>query len=374
MIDFDFETNCYSCSACSNVCPVNAIHFNNKLHPMVDKCVCINCHKCEKVCVALNEPELSTRICGIEGLLCNNIDDNIRIKSSSGGVFYELAKYFIKKEGYVCGCIYSDNLMPIHIVSNEISQVKRMRGSKYVKSDMGFCIEQIRKLINGGKQVLFTGVPCQIAGVKKILGEHENLTSVAIACHGSIERDIWGEYLKENVHGKVVEVAMRDKTRGWLNYGLKIKYDDGSVDLSYRYEDGRFLKCFTRGAFERPVCLNCKYKGENINADIILADGWGVKELAPELEDGKGTSSVICVTQKGHSLYQKLSCHFVAKIVPIDVITNHNKRIIFPAEKTHARKVFNGLYNGKNLNYAMERTCEKPSLFVRIINRLLKII
>ena len=341
MIDFKFETKCYSCSVCKAICPENAISYNANLLPVIDSDKCSQCSACEKVCIALDH--LSLEKADLEkwqGYVARNRDKNIRKNSSSGGMFHQIAQSIIVNGGYVCGCIYNKDFMPKHIVTNKIEDIEKMMGSKYVKSDLGYCVNNIKRLIKEGKKVLFSGVPCQIAAIKKIVSS-EKLITAAVVCHGSIERDIWKKYIEEESEkGVVTDVSMRDKSHGWLNYGMKIKFADGTEEISYRKEDGFFLKCFTDGLLERDRCLNCKYKGSNIISDLLLGDAWGMDKIYPELIDEYGASVMIVCTSKGNDLFNNLKECIEYKEICVDKITDNNQRIMTPAPENPLRKKF----------------------------------
>lgn len=359
MIDFNFENECYSCSACKTVCKANAISFNEQLFPVIEKQKCIQCGACNRVCIRENEidyresmPEDSI------GFACKNKDNDIRIHSSSGGVFYALAKHIINIGGVVCGCMYDNNFMPKHTIINEISEISRLMGSKYVKSDLGNCISEMKSYLKNGIPVLFSGVPCQIAAVRNVLGDaYENLYLCAVVCHGSIERDIWRNYLKqEQNRGNIISVSMRNKEQGWLDYGLEFLYEDGSRHITFRKSNGYFLKCFTEGVLQRSRCLSCNYKGTNINADILLGDGWGIDKIYPEMVDNIGISSVICLTIKGKTLFSSCRDEFDQKEIMVSQIVDSNQRIIKPALHNSQREVFISQYNSEP--HRIQEICE----------------
>lgn len=125
MINFDFKEKCYSCSACAEACPTKAISFDENIHPEIDLQKCINCNRCERVCIELNKPEDIEELNCIEGYIVKNKNNEIRKVSSSGGVFFQIAQKVLEMDGYVCGCIYDDEFMPKHIVSNEIEICKK---------------------------------------------------------------------------------------------------------------------------------------------------------------------------------------------------------------------------------------------------------
>ena len=341
MIDFGFETKCYSCTACMSECPKNAIILNEKLQPeiLIDKC--IKCNACEKVCIALNTllPEI-TCIEKWNGYVARNRNVDIRRKSSSGGIFFQIAKNVIDNGGYVCGCVFDEEFMPEHILTNKIEDVKKMMGSKYVKSDLKDCINRMKNVLADGIQVLFSGVPCQIAAVKRII-KNENLITVAVVCHGSIERDVWKKYLKEESEkGTIIDVSMRDKSHGWLNYGMRFTFSNGLEDITYRKEKGYFLKCFTDGLLERERCLECEYKGKYIISDLLLGDAWGMDKVYPELIDENGASVVITCTSKGYSLFDNIKEKIDLREIAVEKIIENNQRIITSAPENPFRKKF----------------------------------
>ena len=306
MINFDFKEKCYSCSACAGVCPTKAISFDKNIHPEIDLQKCINCNRCERVCIELNKPEDIKELNCIEGYIVKNKNNEIRKVSSSGGVFFQIAQKVLEMDGYVCGCIYDDKFMPKHIVSNEIEVCKEMMGSKYVKSDLNDCIVKIKQIVEKGEIVLFSGVPCQIAAVKKCV-KSDKLITLSVVCHGSIERKIWKKYLAEEERmseSSIIKVSMRDKTKGCLNYGLKFQFENGTEHITFRKNDGYFLKCFTDGLFERNRCLSCEYKGQNIMSDLLIGDAWGIEKVFPEFTDSLGCSAVLVLTEKGKKIFR----------------------------------------------------------------------
>ena len=375
MINFDFKKACYSCAACGDSCPVNAISYDENLHPVVDAGKCIDCSLCEKVCVALREPKDTAYIDAAAGYIAKNKDDAVRQNSSSGGVFIRLAEEVIAAGGYVCGCIYDENLMPKHVLTNDFAVCKKMMGSKYVKSDVSVCISQIKKLAKDGNTVLFAGVPCQIAAVKNCV-DSEKLLTLAVVCHGSIERGVWAKYLDEqSENGEIVAVTMRDKSRGYLNYGLKFTYADGTEHITYRSENGYFLKSFTDGLLERDRCLSCRYKGAYIKSDILLGDAWGMDKIYPEFTDNMGCSAVLALTAKGKELFEGVKESFNVQSVDSDVLIKNNGRISTPAPKNPFLDSFRKKEKTANLHNLTERYA-KSTILNRIkykIAKLLKI-
>ena len=375
MINFNFSKNCYSCSACMNICPVRAISFDESCEPIIDKDLCVGCHRCNTVCPAINTQKTNTRIQG-HGYLCQNRDKQIVEKSSSGGLFYIFAMHILQMGGYVCGCIYDEYWQTKHIITNKIEDVYKMMGSKYIKSNLGDCFEKIQDLLSSGSMVLFSGTPCQIAGLKAIVGQACNLITVAVVCHGSIERDIWDYYLASETdsNDQIVGITMRDKSKGWLNYGMRFDYKSGKVKISYRNQDGYFLRAFTEGLLERDICLNCAFKGNQINADLLIGDAWGFKESDLATENDKGMSTVICLSQKGESLLLSVSSQIIMKNISLEQIVSHNPRIVSPAEKNDDLERFRECIKKDPNN--IKKYCKKfttNTLFYRLIRKARRI-
>ncbi len=370
MIDFDFSTKCYSCGACQAVCPKSAIAMNENCLPTVGES-CINCGLCEKVCPYLNEQKYHKGFNG-EGYVGRNKELEIRKNSSSGGIFYLLASEAIRGGWYVCGCVYDDEMMPLHIVSKDKADIQQMLGSKYVKSDVANALVQIKELRKAGESILFSGTPCQIAAVRNMFPDDEKILCIGVVCHGSIERDIWGAYLKEEQkRGRVKNVTMRDKSKGWLNYGLKFTFEDGTEHITYRKTDGYFLKAFTDGLLERERCLNCAYKGSQIKADILLGDAWGMETDCPELSDGWGLSGIICLSDAGKSFFDAIKPDMEYREINVDILVAKNQRIVSPAKVDTRYKIFRKKFdlNPENIKDLCEQY-EKPTFVNRISAKL----
>lgn len=367
MINFDFDKNCYSCGACAAVCPQNAIKMSENCLPLVGD-ACVDCHLCEKVCPHINEKPFQKTITG-RAFVGRNRNLEIRKQSSSGGIFEILAEEAIKCGWYVCGCVYDEELMPLHIVSQSNEDIRLMMGSKYVKSQLTDALIQIGKLCKEGANVLFSGTPCQIAAVKNMWSNNPNILCVGVVCHGSIDRDIWKAYLKvEKERGSIRTVTMRDKSKGWLNYGLKFTFEDGTEHISFRKTDGYFLKAFTDGLLERDRCLKCVYKGDQIKADILLGDAWDMENECPELSDQWGLSSIICLTDAGRAFFDSVKEELEYRKVTIEKLVGKNQRIVSPAMIDTRYKIFRKRFD---MNHdKVQELCERYEKQT-IINRVL---
>lgn len=237
-------------------------------------------------------------------------DNDIRMASRSGGIFTALSDEILNNNGVVYGCILNDKFEAIHVRADSKEMRNRMRGSKYVQSDMGDIFSAVKKDLKENKQVMFSGTSCQIAGLKSFLGcEYDNLLCVDIVCHGVPSPLIWKSYLQwqENKNGKCIAVDFRNKKDfGWsdhvetlimMNKNGKQKAINSQV----------FTKLFYGHCILRPCCYECPYKSILHPGDITIADYWGIDKAAPGFNDDRGVSLVLVNNEKGFELFDKVN-------------------------------------------------------------------
>ena len=294
--------DCCSCGACYNKCPVGAITMQENeegfLVPVIDKNKCTNCGLCVKVCPSLNVQYNNTDKPECYAAMA---DDEIRMKSSSGGIFTLLAEDILDKGGYVCGAAFDDNWDVHHIIVDNKNDLEKLRGSKYVQSDTEDCYKKIKKLLDEDKYVLFSGCPCQVAGLYSFLGKnYEKLYTVDILCHGSPSRGVWKKYLNENFNkNEIKKINFRDKNKiGWSCSHCTISTKNGDDIVT---DD--FTKLFHASINLRESCYDCKYSKKPRPADITLGDFWGISEYKKDLNDDKGLSFVLTNNAKGKFLF-----------------------------------------------------------------------
>lgn len=316
---------CCGCEACANACPQKCISmekYKNFYYPMINHDLCVNCNICEKVCpLSKNNNEQYNKI-SYAGYLNSDIE---RMKSTSGGVFYALANFFIKNNGIVYGAIFDDDYNVIHSRASTIDEVKKMQGSKYPQSRIGNTFLDIKKDLDSGKNVLFSGTPCQINGLSSYLGrKYEKLFLVDIICHGVASPVIWKMYLDNLCYGeKINKIVFKDKKNGWKNWNVLIETNK----TVYRYEKlkNSFMSSYLCGYNVRSSCFNCEFKGNNRFSDITIGDGWGIPEKEEELNDGKGLSSIIINTSKGKQLFEMIESQMKLKQYSLNDLTIGNK-------------------------------------------------
>lgn len=351
MIDIQDNTCCCGCGACSQRCPQSCITMQEDdsgfLYPHVDVEACVGCGLCEQVCPYLNK-EVKRNGAATAIAACNP-DEQVRTGSSSGGVFTLLAQDVIAQGGVVFGARFDDQWNVVHDCTDSDDGLMAFRGSKYVQSVIGDSYCRVEGLLKQGRKVLFSGTPCQIAGLRLFLGkEYDDLLLVDVACHGVPSPMVWREYLPGASGGSPLTVVnFRSKTTGWKNYSVLIG------DKSRLHDNDRFMGCFLKNYSLRPSCFNCRFKAGRSGADITLADFWGIQTVAPHLDDDKGTSLVIVHTEKGQHHLDK--CRMNQETVDYSQALRANPSLEHSATCPNDYDAFWQLFNGGNPSQAIRK-------------------
>ena len=341
---------CIGCFSCYNKCPANAIEFVNKggfSYPIIDKKKCINCGLCVKVCPAIKYHSFNN---SKPTSYAVKASDEIRKVSSSGGVFTLLAEYILDKGGYVCGAAFKEDWNVHHIIVDNKEDLTKLRGSKYVQSSIGSCYIKIKQLLENNKYVLFSGTPCQVAGLNNFLDkEYEKLITVDIFCHGAPSPEIWQNYLKTKFGiENICNINFRDKSKiGWSCSHCTITLKDNQEVVCNEY-----TQLFHKSLILRDSCSYCKYSKYPRPADISLGDFWGIKDYAPEMDDSMGTSIVLINSSNGEKFFDEVKNENI-DIKEIELKQNYNNGHLifglgFPKErKKFLKRYFNDIKRTK---------------------------
>lgn len=313
MIDAKIKKNCTGCYACYNICPQNCISMANDnegfWYPKVDSDKCVKCNLCINVCPIITKAEIQKN--DIKAYACINKNESIRLESSSGGFFTLLAEHILDKGGIVFGARFDDDFSVVHGYAETKEELKNFRGSKYVQSKIGDAYKQVQSFLEEGREVLFTGTPCQIAGLKRYLNEdYVNLICQDVICQGVPSPLVWQSYLKCRIEGEgkgsqIKNISFRSKDESWKRYKIKIHFESGEVYQKSKSNDN-YLKAFMKFLSIRPSCFECNFKGEGRESDITLADFWGIEKIEPTMNDDKGTSLILINTLKGQKILDEL--------------------------------------------------------------------
>ncbi len=337
---------CTGCMSCMNICPKNAIDVKQDEKgfyiPFIDTNNCIKCNKCKKTCPSLNQVAKNYEI--NEVWACWQKDDNIRKSSTSGGVFTALAKNVIKDGGVVFGVAIDENYIAKHIEVTKVDELEKLRGSKYVQSDINLIYRKVEKRLIEGLIVLFTGVPWQIAGLKNFLSlDYQNLITVDILCHGASSPMFFSQYLKEKSNNhtkKISKINFRYKKPSWTEYSMRIDFENGEKYIKSKYEDP-YLIAFLNDYILRDCCTSCLYTDAKRVSDITLADFWGYKSESQKYRnDEKGISLILVNSLKGKREFKQISDDIIKTAKTIQEASVENKSLTKPATKNKDEKEF----------------------------------
>ena len=307
------KAECTGCTACYSVCPVQAIKMGQDeegfYYPVINHKLCINCHKCQRVCPEKNSRNNSEPI---SLYAVKSKDDTIRMKSSSGGSFTILAEWVEQHKGVIYGAAYDVQFQVKHYRAEKRSEWEKFRISKYVQSNLGETFEQIKADLIDERLVLFTGTPCQVNGLKTFLQgiDTSRLITCDIICHGTPSPKVWEDYLgyiRKKYRVSIKSINFRDKHKlGWHNSNLSIWGANGTLLLSESKKDNIFFQLFFRDLILKPACYECAYSNFFRPGDITLGDYWGVEKYYPDFDDDKGTSLLMCNTESGKKLWEEI--------------------------------------------------------------------
>lgn len=346
MIDTN-NTKCTACGACLNICPKKCIRFKQRkdgfMFPAVDSEKCINCSMCENVCPIGKDHDNNFQSKAYAAVI-NNVNQ-LKI-STSGGAFSAIANYIFNLGGIVYGCAYGSNIKPEHIRIHKKDDLHLLNGSKYVQSDTNDTFSLVKKDLENGKYVLFSGTPCQIAGLMSFLKKpYDKLITVDIICHGVPSYAYFKKYIDwlgkcENV--QITDFKFRSKKKGgWRLTGLYSGNDINTgkyIEKSINYFDSYYYYYFLHSSIYRECCYECEYANMNRQGDFTLGDLWGAEGLNLKFDTGYGCSLVLANSEKAKEIISKLNISISP--VSIEDAVAHNEQLKKPSEKSAEREKY----------------------------------
>lgn len=308
------------------------------LAPQIDEMSCTDCGLCKRICPSNSHyPKDHFYEAPSKVYAAWNQDETIRSQSSSGGVFTALAEMTLAEGGIVIGSAFDEKLNVRHISIDTKSDLGRLRGSKYVQSEMPPDLyKEIRYHARNNRKILFSGTPCQVAGVRQFVKQQENILFVDILCHGVPSPLLWREYQKTLPQG-ITSFSFRDKTHGWKKFGVQFSFK-GKVSTQTAWRN-TYMKAFLQDMALRPVCYDCQYARVPRVGDISLADFWGVEKSHPEYDDDKGTSLVMANNAKGSVALSNCRT-LISHQVNISDALSGNKILSAPSRRASQRDAF----------------------------------
>lgn len=341
------KDQCTGCAACANICAKGCIEMQPDkegfLYPQIDRTACISCGQCMKVCPALHPNQKKPNSNKV--IACWSKNAQTRYMSTSGGAFSELSEKILQESGVVCGAKYREDFSVAHCLIDRSEDIPLVRQSKYIQSDMGAVLKDIKAAIANNQKVLFVGCPCQTAAVYAYLnGKTENIYLVDFICRGVNSPKALAAFLKmleEKAGSKVKRVWFKNKESGWNCFSTRVDFENGEYYLKNRYEDSYIQGYIKHNLYLRPCCYDCQYKDRtNIVADITLGDFWGVGQSYPEMDTDLGTSMMILNTPKGEALFHQVQNSFVFKEADMGTAFHGNPCLRKSAKRNRKRNAF----------------------------------
>ena len=321
---------CFGCGACAAVCPKQALRMtpdaDGFLFPEIDFGRCVKCGKCRRACPAGATP--SPRPRDPEFYSVRHREREIREKSTSGGAFTALSDAVLARGGAVAGAVWTPDFQVRHAVASDPAARDAMRGSKYVQSDTSGVFPEVKKLLDEGREVLFSGTPCQVAALYGFLGESgrcENLITVDFICHGAPSPKVFRAYL-EDLSAKrgspVRQVRCRDGKLGCVPMRIGADFADGGAYLE-DCEHDPYFRLFLSGIINRRACAACPYTRVRRGSDLTIADNWRFGAFAPEWDDNSGVSTLLVNTPRGAALLRDAAEALEIKPCTLEDIDQH---------------------------------------------------
>lgn len=371
--------NCSSCAACANVCARNAVSMQldaeGFYRPVIDAEKCVQCGACERIC-PWNKPVENPNVADVspKTVAACAKDESVRLQSSSGGIFTVLAERVLDDGGVVVGVAQTSPTRFGHIVVDNKANLEKLRGSKYVQADVGLVYREVRSLLKAGRKVLFSGTPCQVAGLYAVLGNaaSADLFTVDIVCHGTPSVKVFEKYVREmeKTDDSVLDgVNFRDKSEGWSGYALLHRFKSGK-SVSVHHGRSKYMRLFLSRICQNTSCDDCHYRKLPRIADITLGDYWGISKYHPEMNDNKGTSVVLLNTEHGKALFKTVA----DKVVQCDSMVEYaiaGNPCIVRSSKLHPKRAeFLANLDKYSLDQLIKKYCPFPSALKRAYTRV----
>lgn len=338
------EHLCLECRACEQICSKHAISMQENAegfsYPKIDMDKCVDCGLCVKVCPAIHADDIKNKSCDVYAAQLK--DKTILKKSSSGGVFSLIAEHVIASGGIVFGAAWDEHLQLRHIGVEAIDALQKLRGSKYVHSDIGNTFVQARDNLKSGRLVYFTGTPCQIAGLKLFLRkDYTNLITSDLVCHGTPSQKLFNLFVKsmeKDRNVRLIDYQFRDKkVFGWSCSSSSSSINRETGKKKYHFYDKNmvgYFQAFIKGHITREDCYNCPFACPERVSDITLADYWDISSLHPEFPNRReGVSLILINSTKGRNLLDLLEKNVIlckSTLASALKTSNHNLKAPTP--------------------------------------------
>ncbi|MEG2909783.1 MAG: Coenzyme F420 hydrogenase/dehydrogenase, beta subunit C-terminal domain [Erysipelotrichaceae bacterium] len=379
---YNNKSDCCGCGACMNICPKQAISMQPDeygfIYPKIDEGICISCGLCKKVCgyqTEVTAPEINDTYVAVAK------DSEMLRNSASGGVFAALATEVINRGGVAFGCSMEQGngkLIPQHIMVNDLKDLIKLQGSKYVQSYLGNTYMQAKSELDYGRLVLFSGTPCQIDGLKHyLMKDYGNLITLDLICHGLPSAQMFQDYISElekKLKGQIIDYKFRDKSKGWTSYESRIKLIIHNKTINKSLTNNFYNSLFLSSMISRENCYSCKYANSNRVGDLTIGDFWGIENEHPQylksIDIRKGVSCVIVNNHHGANMLRDLCKNIELFPSKFDNAARVNNQLNHPSIRSEKREEVLDIYKDKG--YAAVSKWYKNSQGVKYYKNLVK--
>lgn len=366
------KEKCYGCYACYNKCSQNAIDMvedtEGFVYPEVNEKRCVDCQICLKVCPSIRIPGVNTKK---ETYACYAKNEEEHKSSSSGGFFAVLAEAILEEKGNVFGAVFNEKIEVEHVKIQDIKDMYKVKGTKYVQSYIGKTYIEVKRALEKGEEVLFSGTPCQVAGLKNFLDKkYDNLVCLDLICHGVPSPGVWRRYLEEKF-GKdnVKTMQFRNKEKGISDVTLEYRLKNDTI-IFESYLESPYIKGFINNYYTRQSCFNCGFKGFDRCSDITIGDFWSVREFYPQMENKYGVSAIIVHSEKGSIWLEKIRNRLIICKAKPEELAVWNDSLLKSAKRTPARLEFYQKWENDDieklvLELSEDESCRRNRQFIK---------
>ena len=389
MINIMDKALCNGCNTCTVSCPIDeciTMNMDNEgfFYPQVNLKICIECDKCEKVCPYIPEQSMrkeeAVRFEKPFVYASYSKNHEVRVDSTSGGIFSELAFKMFDQGGYVGGVIYNEDYSVSHILTNDRSRLDEIRSSKYTYSLTDELFPEVKKQLKDGNKVLVCGAPCQISGLYTFLKkDYENLITCDFICKSVNSTKVFQKYiewLENKYQSKAKKIKAKDKTTGWHKFSMRVDFENGKSYVADRYNDPFFVGYLQTELFTMEACFSCKFRGFPRVADITLADFWGIENVDKSMDQDLGTSLIIINSEKGKAYYDSLGDTIVSKEFALKDAEPGNPAMYYDTKKVVDWDTRNKFYEDLD-KYPFDVVASKyfpmPTLKRKVVNKLKRV-
>lgn len=357
------KDKCTGCSACYNSCPKHAISMipdkEGFVYPQINEGLCVNCSLCAKKCPILNKNYYTSKEALNIAYAVKSHSSQDRALSSSGGFFPVLARYVLEHNGIVVGAAFDKNYCVEHVMVGNFEELEKIQGSKYLQSSINDIYSDVELILNRGTLVLFSGLACQISGLKSFLGkEYSNLICVDLICMGVPSPLVWANYIKVKFpNEKIANINFKDKRNGWHRFTVVIQTEKREVSEIGKHNE--YMLCMFKTYSIRPSCFNCEFKNLSRVSDFTMSDCWGIEIINSSIDDNKGVSAVLIHTERAVDIWREIASKFEYIEITEKDISQHNPMIYRCIEPHNTkRKLFFWTMNHVSSKVAFYIFCE----------------